>query len=92
MAHRLHFNKNHRRTAEAWDPEGKLTEALEQRDRFLDKHPQYRSFQREIDGILDKDGSPENRMAVLALLIEGKLIELHGQLKQLNRILLSVPA
>jgi hypothetical protein len=28
-------------------------------------------------------------MAVLALLMESKLIELHGQLQRLNRILLS---
>ncbi len=92
MAHPLHFNKHHRRTVEAWDPEQELEAALEQRDRFLDTHPQYASFQREIDGMLDKAGNTENRIAVLALLIEAKLIELQSQLKQLNRILLSVPA
>ncbi len=92
MAYHLQLNKHHRRTAEAWDPEQDLAAALEQRARFLDKHPQYRSFQHEIDGMLDKAGNAENRIAVLALLIEAKLIELHSRFKQLNRILLSVPA
>jgi len=92
MAHLLHLNKKQRRTAEAWDPDQRLAEALEQRARFLDAYPQYRTFQNEIDEILDKAGSPENRMTVLALLIEAKLIELQSQLKHLNRILLSVPA
>lgn len=92
MAHHLHVKKHDRRTAQAWDPDQELEQALEQRALFLDKHPQYRSFQREIDGMLEKAGSAENRMAVLALLIEAKLIELHGQLTHLNRILLSAPA
>ena len=92
MAHHLRFNQNHRRTDAAWDPDQELEAALEQRARFLDKHPQYIGFQNEIDAMLDKAGSAENRMAVLAVLIEGKLIELHGRLKQLNRILLSIPA
>ena len=92
MAHHIHLNKHHRRTDEAWDPDHELEEALKQRTLFLDRNPRYRGFQREIDGMLDKAGSAENRMAVLALLIEGKLIELHSRLKQLNRILLSIPA
>jgi len=92
MAHLLHLNKKQRRTNEAWDPDQRLAEALEQRARFLDMYPQYRIFQNEIDEILDKAGSPENRMTVLALLIEAKLIELQSQLKHLNRILLSAPA
>lgn len=92
MAHHLHIKKHHRRTVQTWDPDFELEQALKQRALFLDKHPQYHSFQREIDGMLEKAGNAENRMAVLALLIEAKLIELHGQLTRLNRILLSVPA
>jgi hypothetical protein len=92
MAHLIHLKKNTCRTTEAWDPDQKLAEALEQRARFLDQYPQYQPFQNEIDTILDKAGSPENRMTVLALLIEAKLIELNTELKHLNKILLSMPA
>lgn len=66
-----------------------LSQAIAERDQFLEQCPQYRKLQDEIDTMLDKAGSSENRMAVLALLIESKLIELHGQLQHLNRILLS---
>ena len=55
---------------------------------FLSKHPKHKKFQIEIDGILDKAGSADNRMTVLAMLMEGKLIELQSELKKLNAILL----
>lgn len=90
MAHRLHINTAQRKTLETWDPDAQLSDALAERARFLKKYPAYQSFQREIDHILDKAGTPENRMAVLALLMEAKLIELHDQLKHLNRVLLTV--
>jgi hypothetical protein len=92
VGHHLQLNQHRRRNDEAWDPDQELAAALTQRARFLDKHPQHRSLQREIDGMLDKAGSAENRMAVLAVLIESKLIELHGRLKQLNGILIRIPA
>lgn len=72
-----------------WNPEAALAQALEDRERFLATYPQYHSYQREIDRTLDKAGTPENRMSVLALLIEAKLIELHHQLVRLNRILVN---
>ncbi|KJS31811.1 MAG: hypothetical protein VR64_09745 [Desulfatitalea sp. BRH_c12] len=88
MAHRLHISKQENAT-QTWDPDRQLRNAVAERDRFLERCPQYRGLQQEIDDLLEKAGSADNRMAVLALLMESKLIELHGQLQRLNRILLS---
>jgi hypothetical protein len=77
-----------RRHDAPWNPETALADALTERAEFLNKHPQYRELQLEIDQLLDKAGTPENRMAVLAMLMEGKLIELHRELKKLNQILI----
>jgi hypothetical protein len=38
--------------------------------------------------MLDKAGSPENRMAVLAVLMEAKLLELQKELRHLNAVLI----
>lgn len=92
MAHQLKLNLNHKRTQSSWNPEKVLAEALAEKALFLDKYPEYKSFQREIDILLEKAGSPENRMTVLAVLMEAKLIELHEQLKSLNAILIDVAA
>jgi NAD-dependent SIR2 family protein deacetylase len=89
MAYRFHI-KSRPKSNGTWEPDRQLTQAIAERDRFLARYPQYRQMQNEIDDVLDKAGSSENRMAVMALLIESKLIELHGQLQHLNRILLSV--
>lgn len=87
MAHRLSLPDPGRRTPKApWEPEQYLAAAMRERAAFLERHPQYRSLQDEIDLMLDKAGSAENRMAVLALLMEGKLLELQGQLQRLQRL------
>ncbi|RJQ80126.1 MAG: hypothetical protein C4519_10280 [Desulfobacteraceae bacterium] len=88
MAHRYRITTPSK-PAGLWNPDRQLTAAIAERDQFLERHPQYRELQQEIDRMLDKAGSAENRMAVLALLMESKLIELHGNLQRLNRILLS---
>jgi hypothetical protein len=75
---------------ETWDAENALTDALAERDLFLKNNPKYKAFQKEISMMLDKAGNPENRMAVLAMLMEAKLLELHKELRHLNAILLSV--
>ncbi|MDA8140951.1 MAG: hypothetical protein M0036_20070 [Desulfobacteraceae bacterium] len=91
MAHQLHINQiTPRDYSDPWNPDQQLIEALAERARFLEKYPQYQSFQNEIDELLDKAGTAENRMAVLALLMEAKLIEMHDQFRQLNHILLRV--
>jgi hypothetical protein len=73
-----------------WNPSRVLAEATAEKALFLSKHPQYRSYQREIDRLLEKAGHPENRMTVLAMLMEAKLVELHTQLKKLNAILVRI--
>lgn len=91
MAHRLKINAQRSTPGYEWNPERQLAEALAERALFLEKYPQYRTYQAEIDRMLDQAGTSENRMAVLALLIEAKLIELHDQFRRLNRILLPAP-
>jgi hypothetical protein len=65
-----------------------LADALAERALFLERHPKYKAFQKEINSILDKAGSSENRMAVLSMLMEAKLLELQKELRHLNAILL----
>jgi len=91
VAHHLEIKKYQDVTLPGWNPDRLLVDALAERDRFLERYPQYREYQRQIDGMLDRAGSSENRMAVLALLMEAKLIEMHDQLKDLNRLLLALP-
>lgn len=66
----------------------RLQYALERRDRFLKRNPHLRPFQAEIDGLLDKSGNNEGRMAVLGTLMQGKLLELQKELSKLSNILL----
>ena len=73
-----------------WNPDNTLTDALAERDLFLENYPKYKAFQNEINKILDKAGNPENRMAVLAVLMEAKLLELQKELRHLNTILISM--
>lgn len=69
-----------------WNHEKALAKALAERSRFLAKYPQYQEFQSHIDKMLDKSGSRSNRIAVLAMLIEGKLIEMGQEFKKLHGI------
>jgi hypothetical protein len=61
--------------------------AIAARNLFLEQHPEYLPYQREIERILDKAGPPEKRLAVLAMLMEGKLLEMKTSLMQLSGIL-----
>ena len=87
MAHQLKLQIAPDKRKGPWNPEKALTDALAERALFLENHPQYKPYQRDINLLLDKAGSPENRMTVLAVLMEAKLVELHEQLKHLNAIL-----
>ena len=87
MGRQIHLTIARKISRQPWDPEQALQRALEERAQFLDTYPQYRNFQKEIDRMLDKAGNTENRMNVIALLIESKLVELYTQLKNLNTIL-----
>jgi hypothetical protein len=92
MGRKLYLKRQSAAASQDWNPEQVLAEALAEKADFLLKHPQHLEFQDEIEGILEKAGSSENRMTVLAMLMEGKLIELHGELKKLNKILLAAAA
>ena len=91
MAQHLEIRKYPNAALPAWDPDRLLADALADRERFLERYPQYRGYQQQIDDMLERAGSAENRMAVLALLMEAKLIEMHDQLKDLNHLLLALP-
>ncbi len=88
MARKLHLNFAEHQTSPSWNPEKALAVALSEKARFLLNYPELKPFQVEIDSMLDKAGSSQNRMAVLAMLMEGKLIELNQKLKSLNNILM----
>jgi hypothetical protein len=88
MANRVRHPSPRRHQDDAWNSESALAQALAEKAEFLDRHPEYRQYQKEIDRLLDKAGTMENRMAVLAMLMEGKLLELHRQLQKLNGILI----
>jgi hypothetical protein len=88
MARRLEVKTKRSFTDMHWEPERALATALAQRSRFLEEHPQHRKFQAEIDRVLEKAGTGENRIAVLAFMMESKLIDLHRHLQHLNGILL----
>jgi dsDNA-specific endonuclease/ATPase MutS2 len=61
--------------------------ALQERDRLLEEHPELREFQNEIDRCLDNAGSSENRMAVLAIMMEAKLKDLRDELSHLSTLM-----
>ena len=90
MARKLHLNIAENQAVPSWDPQKALARALSERARFLQNNPGLKPFQVEIDTILEKAGTPQNRMAVLAMLMEGKLIELNQELKSLNALLMKV--
>jgi len=61
--------------------------ARKERDHLLKEHPDLREFQKKIDRCLDNAGSSENRMAVLAIMIEAKLKELQDELSHLSLLM-----
>lgn len=67
--------------------DSRLKEALANRDRYLERHPHLRTYQAEIDRILDKSGNVHGRLAVLGMLMQGKLLEMQGEFYKLNRFL-----
>jgi len=61
-----------------------LEEALKAREQFLKEHPHLQAFQDEIDRIMEKTVGFENRMSVLAFMIEAKLYELRDSISRLR--------
>ncbi|MCP4748841.1 MAG: hypothetical protein GY874_22325 [Desulfobacteraceae bacterium] len=89
MARQLKIHPPQKKLVQSWKPEIVLENALKERSRFLEKYPRYKKFQNEIDRLVEKAGNSENKMTVLALMIESKLADLHQQLNKLNGILLT---
>ena len=58
---------NLRRHATESDVNPQLQAALAEREKFLMRYPHMRSYQAEIDRILDKSGNAQGRMAVLGM-------------------------
>lgn len=58
--------------------------ALKAREQFLKEQPHLQAFQDEIDRILEKTVGFENRMAVLAFMMEVKLSELKAVIADLQ--------
>ncbi len=67
-----------------------LEEALKAREQFLKEHPHLQSFQEEMDRILEKTVGFENRMSVLAFMIQIKLYALRDSIAKLRPASLKV--
>ena len=78
---------NLRRHATESDVNPQLQAALAEREKFLMRYPHMRSYQAEIDRILDKSGNAQGRMAVLGMLLQGKVLELQRELYKMTLIL-----
>lgn len=65
----------------------RLQKALAERERFLERLPHLRAYQAEIDRVLDKSGNAKGRMAVLGMLLQGKLLEMQRERYKLTKIL-----
>ena len=66
----------------------RLQKALSDRERYLEQNPRLRAYQAEIDRLLDNSGNSQGRMAVLATLMQGKLLELQKELCALTEVIL----
>ena len=64
-----------------------LRKALAARERFLERQPHLRAYQAEIDRVLDQSGNSRGRMAVLGMLLQGKLLDMQRELYKLSKIL-----
>lgn len=60
-------------------------EAVEKRDKFLEKNPHMKEYQTELENILSKC-KPEDRMEVLGIMLGCKLNEFSEQLLKLKDI------
>lgn len=69
------------------DDQDILARALGERDSFLENHPELMGLQEEIDRLMERAGAPENRMAVLQIMMGAKLQELQQQMLKLVDIL-----
>ena len=61
--------------------------ARKERDLLLKRRPELMEFQKEINRIMILAGTFKNRMVVLAIMMEGKLIELREQFSKLSLLI-----
>ncbi len=64
-----------------------LQAALAERARFLEERPHLQAYQKEIDNLLAKSGTHQGRLAVLATLMQGKLLEIQKELFHLSQLI-----
>ncbi len=65
-----------------------LRQAIKERDSLLERRPEMKEFQKEIDRLLAGAGSFENRMAVLEIMIESSFKDFQQKTSELLNILL----
>ena len=65
-----------------------LQKAIEVRDAFLEERPHMKEYQKQIDEILDKC-KPEDRFAVISLLMSGKMMELQQHMNNLLNMVIT---
>ncbi len=65
-----------------------LRMAIKERDSLLEKRPELKAFQEEIDRLLAGAGGLENRMAVLEIMIESSFKDFQQKMSELLNILL----
>jgi hypothetical protein len=63
-----------------------LAEALEARERLLREHPHLQAYQDEIDRVMQKIPSFNERMAVLGVMMEAKIYELRDSVVELRSL------
>lgn len=61
-----------------------LDDALKVREDFLEAHPKYKEYQKEIDSILDGIVDAEGRMQALFIMMQCKLAEQLDQFKSMQ--------
>ena len=74
------------RPSNSTDTNPLLEQALKERERFLKQCPHMTAYQQEIDRILDKSGTSRERMAVLEIMLQGKLLDIQEALCQATAI------
>jgi hypothetical protein len=67
-----------------------LARALRERDSFLMAHPELMGLQEEIDRLMERAGTSENRMAVLQIMMGARLQKLQQEMLKLLQILKQV--
>jgi hypothetical protein len=63
-----------------------LQKAIKKRDEFLEKNPNLKALQKEVDNILDKCRE-EDRLAAINMMMMQKVMELQRETMKLQKII-----